>query len=62
MASDKLAKLEAVLKAIGRDAQRVEGFELGDQIGRSINYALELLEDVQLEADESATDELAIAA
>jgi hypothetical protein len=60
MASDKLAKVEQLLKALGRDAQQVEDFELGDQMARTINYALQLLEDVQLEADADGQTELAV--
>ena len=49
MTSDKLAKLEAVLKAIGRDAQTLEDFETADSIGRSVQFALELLADITAE-------------
>ena len=52
MASDKLTKLEAVLKGISRTAQESEDYENGDAIGRSVAYALELLEDYMTPACE----------
>jgi hypothetical protein len=44
-------KLEKVLNAIGRDAQRLDDYELADGIGRSVEFAKELLLDLRLEPE-----------
>lgn len=56
--TEKINKLGAVLKGIGRDADGLEDYEAADSIGRSVQFALQLLEDVTLDSQPEATDDL----
>jgi hypothetical protein len=48
---EQLARLETAIKGIRRDVQGSEDYETADAVNRSVNHALELLLDVQLELE-----------
>jgi hypothetical protein len=55
---DRIAKLERLLNAISRDAQRSDDFETMDSISRTVEAARETLTDLAADLEPEVESEL----